>query len=147
MKLEIFDFVDDSLKILDKFSPELVTLSSELENFYKKYLSESDYFLNVSSRIKSPMSLKEKILRNNYYLMFSDAEGFFFELSDLIGIRLECRFIEDEEKLYQAIKRIFCLQRRDGYYYNDEFPNILLNLTDKQPQIQKNGFEIYNVIY
>lgn len=83
------------------------------------------------------MSLKEKILRNNYYLMFSDAEGFFFELSDLIGIRLECRFIEDEEKLYQAIKRIFCLQRRDGYYYNDEFPNILLNLTDKQPQIQK----------
>ena len=78
MKLEIFDFVDDSLKILDKFSPELVTLSSELENFYKKYLSESDYFLNVSSRIKSPMSLKEKILRNNYYLMFSDAEGFFF---------------------------------------------------------------------
>ena len=93
MKLEIFDFVDDSLKILDKFSPELVTLSSELENFYKKYLSESDYFLNVSSRIKSPMSLKEKILRNNYYLMFSDAEAFFFELSDLIGIRLECRFI------------------------------------------------------
>ena len=145
MKLEIFDFVDDSLKILDKFSPELVTLSSELENFYKKYLSESDYFLNVSSRIKSPMSLKEKILRNNYYLMFSDAEGFFFELSDLIGIRLECRFIEDEEKLYQAIKRIFCLQRRDGYYYNDEFPNILLNLTDKQPQIQKNGFEIYRL--
>lgn len=59
LKLEIFDFVDDSLKILDKFSPELVTLSSELENFYKKYLSESDYFLNVSSRIKSPMSLKE----------------------------------------------------------------------------------------
>ena len=145
MKLEIFDFVDDSLKILDKFSPELVTLSSELENFYKKYLSESDYFLNVSSRIKSPMSLKEKILRNNYYLMFSDAEAFFFELSDLIGIRLECRFIEDEEKLYQAIKRIFCLQRRDGYYYNDEFPNILLNLTDKQPQIQKNGFEIYRL--
>ena len=145
MKLEIFDFVDDSLKILDKFSPELVTLSSELENFYKKYLSESDYFLNVSSRIKSPMSLKEKILRNNYYLMFSDAEAFFFELSDLIGIRLECRFIEDEEKLYQAIKRIFCLQRPDGYYYNEEFPNILLNLTDKQPQIQKNGFEIYRL--
>ena len=68
MKLEIFDFVDDSLKILDKFSPELVTLSSELENFYKKYLSESDYFLNVSSRIKSPMSLKEKIL-SNYFMI------------------------------------------------------------------------------
>lgn len=69
----------------------------------------------------------------------------FLELSDLIGIRLECRFIEDEEKLYQAIKSIFCLQRPDGYYYNDEFPNILLNLTDKQPQIQKNGFEIYRL--
>ncbi len=145
MKLEIFDFVEDSLNILSSVSQDLEFLSGELELFFKKHLDNNDYFLNVSSRIKSPMSLKEKILRNNYYLTFVDAQNFFFGLSDLIGLRLECRFIEDEEKLFSRIKEIFSIKRDDGYFYNEERPNIMINLIEKQPQIQKNGFEIYKI--
>lgn len=145
VRLEIFNFVEDSLIILSKFSRELEVLSGELEIFFKKNLDNNDYFLNVSSRIKSPMSLKEKILRNNYYLTFADAQDFFFGLSDLIGVRLECRFIEDEDKLFSRIKEIFSKQRDDGYFYNEDYPAIMLNLIDKQPQIQKNGFEIFKI--
>ena len=33
----------------------------------------------------------------------------------------------------------------DGYYSSKENPNILLNLDDDQPQVQKNGFGIYKI--
>ncbi|WP_461613047.1 hypothetical protein [Clostridium sp. Marseille-QA1073] len=84
-------------------------------------------------------------MRNNYYKKYSTVEEFFSNLSDLIGIRIECRFIEDEDKIYKVIKTHFTEINEEGYYYNSSKKNIKLKLSDKQPQEQKNGFKIFRI--
>lgn len=145
MKLEIFGFITDTIELLEKKEEKLQEKVFDLNNFFEKEFSDKDYFLNVNHRIKSPMSLKEKILRNNYYLKYNNPHTFLMNLPDLIGVRLECRFIEDETKIYKDIVKIFDNKSEGGYYYNSDDPSILLKLDDIQPQVQKNGFEIYKV--
>ncbi len=66
-------------------------------------------------------------------------------LSDLVGFRIECRFIEDEEKIYKDIVNLFKTKESEGYYSNPLNSSIMLKLDEVQPQIQKNGFEIYKI--
>jgi ppGpp synthetase/RelA/SpoT-type nucleotidyltranferase len=145
MKLELFDFIDKTLELIEGKSDELNRVAGELEKFFNDSLFIKDHFLNVNYRIKSAESLKEKILRHNFYLKYESPENLVGDLSDLIGFRIECRFIEDEAKIYQDILRLFNLQLDGGYYSNPLNESISLNLEEKQPQIQKNGFEIYKI--
>ncbi|MDX9916565.1 MAG: (p)ppGpp synthetase [Gudongella sp.] len=145
MKLELFDFIEQTLDIIDSKSEELNKVAGELEKFFNDSLFIKDHFLNVNYRIKSSESLKEKILRHNFYMKYDTPEDLVEDLSDLIGFRIECRFIEDESKIYQDILRLFNNQQEDGYYSNVLNESISLNLDEKQPQIQKNGFEIYKI--
>src|SRR5690554_3296399 len=145
MRLEIFDFIDDAIVIVDEMRDVLEEGNRELEYFFKEKFLDLDNILNVSSRVKSTMSLKEKIFRNNFYLKYESPEKLIEGLSDLIGIRIECRFIEDEEEVYGKLLEIFNKPGEDGCYYNEEKPNILLKLGEKQPQLQKNGFGIYKI--
>ena len=145
MKLELFDFIDKTLVVIDQNSDTLDRVSKELEKFFTDSFFIKDHFLNVSCRIKSPDSLKEKILRDNFYLKYKTPDNLLHNLSDLIGIRIECRFIEDEVKIYEYILDIFKTKEEDGYYSNPLNSSIRLKLSDSQPQIQKNGFEIYKI--
>ncbi|OLS02796.1 GTP pyrophosphokinase [Tissierella creatinophila] len=145
MKLELFDFIDKTLALIDERSDTLDRVSKELEKFFTDSFFIKDHFLNVSYRIKSPDSLKEKILRDNFYLKYKTPDNLLHNLSDLIGIRIECRFIEDEKKIYGDIIDIFRTKEDDGYYSNPLNSSIRLKLSDHQPQIQKNGFEIYKI--
>ena len=145
MKLELFDFIDETLVLIEKSSDTLDRVSKELEKFFTDSFFIKDHFLNVSCRIKSADSLKEKILRDNFYLKYKTPENLLHNLSDLIGIRIECRFIEDERKIYRDIIDIFKTKEEDGYYSNPLNSSIRLKLSDHQPQIQKNGFEIYKI--
>ncbi len=104
-----------------------------------------DHFLNVNYRIKSKESLKEKILRYNFYIKYKTPENLVRNLSDLIGFRIECRFIEDEVKIYNDIVKLFDKKEEGGYYSNPLNSSIMLKLDEKQPQRQKNGFEIYKI--
>ena len=63
----------------------------------------------------------------------------------MIGVRVECRFIEDEMEIYKILKKFFNKRNVDGYYYNALNENIRLELSGKQPQEQKNGFEIFRI--
>ena len=56
--------------------------------------------------LKSVESLREKILRNHYYKRYPNANELIYKLSDLIGIRIECRF-GDDEKRFIVFKKIF----------------------------------------
>lgn len=145
MKLELFDFIDKTLNLIEKNTETLDYVSEELDRFFTDSFSIKDHFLNVSYRIKSPESLKEKILRDNFYLKYKTPDNLLHNLSDLIGIRIECRFIEDEAKIYKDILEIFNQREEDGYYSNPLNSSIKLKLSENQPQIQKNGFEIYKI--
>jgi len=145
MKLELFDFIDDTLKLLDEKSDTLNRVAEELEKFFNDSFFIKDHFLNVNYRVKSKESLREKILRYNFYVKYETPENLLQNLSDLIGFRIECRFIEDEKKIYNDVVKLFKTREEDGYYSNPLNSAILLKLDDKQPQIQKNGFEIYKI--
>lgn len=145
MKLELFDFIDDTLELIEENTSMLNKVASELEKFFNDSFFIKDHFLNVNYRIKSPESLREKILRYNFYLKYKTPENLLHNLSDLIGFRIECRFIEDEAKIYRDIVKLFKIEEDDGYYSNPLNSNIMLKLDEKQPQIQKNGFEIYKI--
>ena len=144
-QLEIFDFIDSTIEILERDKEKLNDVSSIIEKYFENELCDNDNFLSVNSRVKSSISLKEKILRNNYYIKYKSPKLLFDNLSDLIGVRIECRFIEDEIEIYKRIKELFNSQKCDGYYYNAKNPNVLLKLDEEQPQVQKNGFTIFRI--
>ena len=145
MKLDLFDFIDETLVKIKKKTETLNRISKELEKFFTDSFFIKDHFLNVSHRIKSPDSLKEKILRDNFYVKYKTPDNLLHNLSDLIGIRIECRFIEDEEKIYRDIVDIFRTKEEDGYYSNPLNSSIRLKLSDNQPKKKKNGFEMYKI--
>ena len=145
MRLEIFDFIDDTIELVESHNDILHKGAKEIEDFFEDIFLNYDNVLNISSRVKSSTSLKEKILRNDFYLKYKSPEILLENLSDLIGVRIECRFIEDEKNVYEKLLELFDISYGKDYYYNEKKPNILLKLDDKQPQLQKNGFEIYRI--
>lgn len=145
MKLELFDFIDETLLLIEEKTDELDGVAEQLEKFFNDSFFIKDHFLNVNYRIKSSESLREKILRHNFYMKYETPENLIHNLSDLIGFRIECRFIEDEAKIYNDIVNLFKIKEAEGYYSNPLNSSIMLRLDEKQPQIQKNGFEIYKI--
>ena len=145
MKLELFDFIDETLALIEEKKESIENVADSLEKFFTDSFFINDHFLNVNYRIKSPESLREKILRHNFYIKYKTPENLINNLSDLIGFRIECRFIEDEDKIYRDIISLFKIKGEDGFYTNPLNSSIMLQLDEKQPQIQKNGFEIYKI--
>ncbi|CAK7009597.1 hypothetical protein CIW83_12355 [Tissierella sp. P1] len=145
MKLELFDFIDETLALIEERKESIENVANSLEKFFTDSFFIKDHFLNVNYRIKSPESLREKILRHNFYIKYKTPENLLNNLSDLIGFRIECRFIEDENKIYKDIMKLFDIKCENGFYTNPLNSNIMLQLDEKQPQKQKNGFEIYKI--
>lgn len=148
MELEMFSFIDEVLSHLDGMKIDLDIASRELESFFEEMLEHNNEgYLNINSRVKSKQSLKEKILRYDYYTKYKTPEGIFDHLSDLIGIRLECRFIGDESSIYKLIRKHFNVPSKihEGFFSPESNPNILLELSSKQPKSQKNGMKMYRI--
>lgn len=145
MKLEIFDFLSKSIEHMYNHMDFITNSSFSLRKFFKDIFLNSDFYINTTSRIKSEDSIREKLLRNNYYYIYSDYKKAIENLPDLIGIRIECRFIDDEKKIFNVISNNFNVKMEDGFYRSELNSNIELQLGEKQPKIQKNGFEIYKI--
>lgn len=145
MKLELFDFIDETLELIHSRKDKIGKVADQLEKFFNDSFFINDHFLNVNYRIKSSESLREKILRHNFYIKYETPENLLDNISDLIGFRIECRFIEDENKIYRDIVKLFKIDSGDGFYTNPLNSSIMLKLGEKQPQKQKNGFEIYKI--
>lgn len=146
MGLLEFDFIEESIDKLKSMSSTLELIGDELEEYFEEILDyKQEDYINVTSRVKSESSLREKIIRNRYLKKYNEAINLIHNLSDLIGVRIECRFIEDENKIYRLLRRYFNKTYDKVYYYNKENPNITLKLNEKQPKKQKNGFEIYRI--
>lgn len=146
MGLAEFDFIEESIEMLNSMSSTLELIGEELEEYFERILDfKEEEYLNINSRVKSESSLREKIIRNRYLKKYNEAEKLIHNLSDLIGVRIECRFIEDENKIYKVLKKHFNKTDDKVYFYNKENPNITLKLGERQPKKQKNGFEIYRI--
>lgn len=148
MELKLFGFIEEVLDELENKRPELEQIAKELEQFFEELLERAESgFLNMNARVKSAKSLKEKIIRNQYYQKYDTNEALFENVPDIIGIRVECRFIQDEADLFKFIKRYFNEKSKElpGLYFNEQYPNIFLDLSAKQPQEQKNGMKIYRI--
>ena len=126
----------------------LEEVGNEIESFFENLLLTTNKgYLNINTRVKSQKSLKEKIIRNQYYQKYSTKEALFENVPDIIGIRLECRFTQDETDLYKFIKRSFGEKSElyEGFFHSNANEKILLSLVGKQPQEQKNGMKIYRI--
>lgn len=98
-------------------------------------------FHSPESRIKSKISFEEKIYRKDYINKWSLSgtiddiqHEILNNLSDLIGFRITCFFMDDEETIYKKLQE---------YQELHKFSNIALDFSEGTNQ--KNGKKIYKV--
>lgn len=145
MKLKLFDFIDDTISYYSLHTASYEYVMGQLRRLYLEMMQKhSDIILDCHCRIKSPESLKEKLIRNKFYLTYSSGEEAIAHLSDLVGITIQCRFIRNENELYQDLLTHFESQP-DGFAKCREDERVFLNLAMPQPQYQRNGFTIYRI--
>lgn len=101
--------------------------------------------IGINHRIKSPESLKEKIIRKKLYQGSTTPKQVLDKMLDIIGIMIECEFMSDEMKLFSGIIEHFYAKNEEGLFYNPDTPYIFMNLSMTQPVKQKNGNEIYKL--
>lgn len=148
MKLEFFGKIEDTIKILEEMTPHYRSVCETLRSFFDGLMTELDQsIIDVRSRVKSSQSLKEKILRNKLYQKHENPQDILDNLSDVIGIMIFCRFVHEEEVILGKLKDFFNKKDIDGWYYSPILENmpIYLDLEMPQPQMQKNGFNIYRI--
>ena len=145
MQLKMFSLLDQSLDRLKDNYEKYELVEQELTRLFNSYLHEYDeIFFGINSRIKAPLSLKEKMIRNDFYLNFSNVDEIFDNLHDLIGINIQCRFISDEDKIMKLLFDFF-IAYGDGNYECRVNENVFLKLGTPQPQLQRNGYPIYRI--
>ncbi len=146
MKLELFGFIEDTLMYFEKNHKSYEYAEKKiLETYSELYPSQNSEVIHLHTRIKNKDSLKEKLIRNHFYLDYKTPEEAILNLHDLIGITIECRFIRNETEMYQTLFTHFEKQGNSEYAICKEDPALFLNLTQPQPQLQRNGFTIYRL--
>lgn len=145
MSLQEFEFIESAIDILRSQQQTLETIEYELVKFFGSIPLKENELMSVSSRIKSESSLKEKIIRNRYLMDYDNPEIMFSEIPDIIGVRIECKFIRDEKDIFMQIKNYFSETDDRKFFYAKSNKNIRLYMFEKQPLKQKNGFEIYKL--
>lgn len=147
MRLKVFDTIDETTALLKQNHPFYRSIEDELHQYIRYLMKENhEMVVDINSRIKTKESLREKIIRNRFYMDFENAQDILDNLSDLVGFIIECRFIEDEyHVLNQLREKMNRINAEDGYYYHEANPNFFLDCGSRQPQIQKNGFAIYRI--
>ena len=147
MRLKLFDTIDEALALLEENNAFYHEVEKDIRKALKDlFANKTEMIVDVNSRVKSKESLREKIIRNRFYVDYQNAQDILDNLSDLIGFIIECRFIEDEYKVLNIIReRMNVRNEDDGYYCNEAHPLFYLDCASRQPQIQKNGFAIYRI--
>lgn len=145
-RLPVFELIDQTVQILKDNRKMLETYAEVLQGFFQSVLgSQSESLVSISTRVKGESSLREKILRKNLYKRYAYPEGIMQNLSDLIGVRIQCRFLEEEGLIFETLRSTFTKECADGLYCCPDQPNIRLEMRDVQPQQQTNGYSIYRI--
>lgn len=145
MGIKEFEFIETAISILSEQRPALEVIEEELVKFFSAIPLKENELMAVSSRIKHENSLKEKIIRHRYMSTYDNPRDLISDIPDLIGIRIECKFVKEEADIFMQIKKFFNKTDDGRYFYSGLNKNIRLYLFEKQPLRQKNGFEIYKI--
>ena len=105
--MELFRIVDEAATLLKKNKKQFEQAEKNIVDFLVKIVIDNENYIGNSSRVKTEESLKSKIVRKKYYLDYHNGKEILDDLSDVVGVTLECRFKEDEIKLFELIKDRF----------------------------------------
>lgn len=146
MKLELFNKIDDTLSLLKMKREDYQQIRKEVKYILLDLLNhKNEMIMDISSRVKTADSLREKIIRNKLYLKHETSQDILDNLSDLIGLKIECRFMGEEMKVFSILTNHFKNRNEDGYYHSEKYPYLKLEMDTPQPQKQRNGFNIYRI--
>ena len=146
MKLDLFSFIDETMEYYKSKSAIYQYAEGKLNKFFSdEFLNGEDPVISMRSRIKAEDSLKEKLIRNQFYLQYEAGKDAISHLTDLIGITMQCRFIRNEDQLYKSLFNKFTRKKGTPYFVANNDPDIFIDLSVFQPQLQRNGFTIYRI--
>lgn len=145
MKIPLFKFVDDTIDLFNSKQAAYEYVEGRVKTMLSSLFNEKDdSVVLIRSRIKNPDSLREKLIRNRFYIDYPDPVDTLNHVTDIIGITMECRFIRNEAELYRKLFQYYKpYNGMDFQSVVDE--NAFLNLKMPQPQVQRNGFTIYRM--
>ena len=145
-ELELFQFIESTMKEYEMNLPSYQYTEGMLKSLFLDMMKDkTESVVAVNSRIKKSESLKEKLIRNKFYLHYKNADEAIANLSDLIGITIECRFIRDEDTIYRSLAEHFTASGDAAFVPCSENPNVFLNMRMTQPQLLRNGFTNYRI--
>lgn len=145
-KLQLFALIENTVTRLEENQPFYTAASQEIKHHLLAALCEyHDGLIDIHTRVKSPVSLKEKIIRNKLYKPYETPEQILDNLSDVIGVMVACRFNKNETELLSLLKKQFHQKHAGRGYFNPMVPGMFLDLDVQQPQKQKNGHEIFRI--
>lgn len=145
MRLQLFDFIDETIEAFDIKRPAYEYVEGQLKAMFSAAVGDkSESIVSLKTRIKSSDSLREKLIRNRFYLTCNNAMDALEQLTDTVGITIQCRFIRNEAEIYKFLFHHFI---DDGNEFSQckHNPDVYLNLRAPQPQTQRNGFTIYRL--
>lgn len=142
--MKLFNLVDETVELLNENTPRYSLVEKQVNNFLVAVVEDNENYVGFSSRIKSESSLRSKIIKRKYYLEYDSAEMIIDNLSDVIGITIECRFKEDEVKIYNQLREAFNVNG-EQFSQSKDNERLYMNFKMLQPQKQNNGFEIYRI--
>ena len=146
-QLPIFDYIDEVIAIREAKEPMYLRAAQDLADFFRGSLFDGvqDEILEIRTRVKALDSLREKIIRKKFYKQYNRPEDVLLNLSDLIGVRIQCRFKIEEGTIFNYLKEVMTEVGSDGLYYSQTNPAVRLELAQDQPQVQTNGFASYRI--
>ena len=76
MRLKVFDTIDEALALLSENNEFYHEIEREIEQYLIAVFKESsEMIIDINSRVKSRESLREKIIRNRFYVENDSAQG------------------------------------------------------------------------
>lgn len=133
---------EDFQKRINQYRHDIeLQLNGFIEWLIKTLTSNQKIFHSPESRIKSRISFEEKIYRKDYINKWNldgskqnIQDEILKNLPDIIGFRITCYFMDDEEVIYNKLHE---------YYDLHSFSDIVLDFSEGTSQ--KNGKKIYKV--
>ena len=146
-KLGVFSYIEEACAILESKRARYEENGEWIAAYFEKTLGGAEETVGITYRIKTAASLKEKLVRNSLYKQYTSHEVV-GACSDIIGVRVECRFLDDEKTVYGKLCQLFgvpCEEAGEGYFRPEGEHRIMLKLGPPQPEKQKNGLSIYRI--
>lgn len=129
-------WIEEYAKILT--GNELKNTVDVLVNEFQEIISQQNIKASITQRLKGISSLSEKIKRNEMDSNSSYQNKSIVEvLDDMIGIRIICMKIKDEDVIYKV------LQDKNTVLAEKKID--MQSSLNKQPKYQKNGHPIYRI--